>query len=754
MKLLWLAPVAVILACLPVDASGQLSATPAVDTATPPAVAVDPKPTLTPPPPAKRGATEPHALPETIVTATRTARSVKELPNSAAVVSGERLRNELMAPNMPEALREQPGVMLQKTGVGWTSPYIRGFTGFRTLLLVDGIRFNNSTFRDGPNQYWSLVDPWSLERLELVKGPGAVMYGSDAVGGTVNAITRSPQLGEGVEANSWERHVSTLYSSADNSLVGRGEVSGNINNRLGYQVGYTWKDFNDLRAGRGTGLQSHTGYDEWNGDLKLDYLLTPNQKLTFAHLQTTQDDLWRTHRTIYGESWQGTAAGTDLRDSFDEAHQLTYLKYDAVDLGGVVDAIHAALSWQKQQEDETRIKAKTDGAGKVITPYTYPTTEYQGYDVGTLGLNLALESPSPIGRWTYGVEYYRDSVSSYKRTYNRPAGTLKSVDIQGPVADDAAYETTGIFAQDVMPLGERWELTLGGRYDYARADAARVKDPVSGLPVAMSDRWDSFTGQSRLMYSVDEERHWRLFGGVAQSFRAPNLSDMTRYDIARTNELETPSANLEAEHFLTYEMGVKADHARWSGELALFRTEIQNMIVRAPTGNTVGGLREVMKKNAGRGYIQGVELGGEFRATTEWTLFANVTWLDGEVDGYPTSAAVRQREPVSRLMPATVNGGARFEPLCWNKKFFLEASCTVAQKQDEMSAADRADLQRFPPDGTPGYELFNLRAGYQITPDIKIAAALENIFNRNYRIAGSGSNEPGRNLVLGFDAKF
>lgn len=700
--------------------------------------------------PAGDAKTPPEAvrpLDEVVVTATRVETTVKDLPNSATVIPAARITSETLTSRMPDALRGQPGVMLQKTSVGWTSPYIRGFTGFRNLLLVDGIRFNNSTFRDGPNQYWSLVDPYALSRLELVKGPGAVMYGSDAVGGTVNAITREPALGEGVKPNSWERHIWTTYGTADRSFVGRGEVSGNVNNRLGYQVGYTLKDFNDLRAGHGTGLQRHTGYDEQDGDVKLEYLLTKNQKLTLAHMRASQDNLWRAHRTIYGESWEGSTVGTDLQDSFDERYELTCLKYDAVELGGAVDAVHAAVSWQNMWEDETRVK--WDSKTK-----SYPTNEYQGYKVGTLGLSLALESESEFGRWTYGVEHYRDGVSSYKRTYNRPAGTLKSVGIQGPVADEASYGMTGLFVQDVIPLGERWELTLGARYDYARADADKVQDPVTGKKTAMRDHWDAVTGQARLMYALDDQRHWRLFGGVGQSFRAPNLSDMTRYDIARSGELETPSANLKAEHFLTYEAGVKADFNRWSGELALFRTDIQSMIVRAPTGKTVGGLKEVMKKNAGKGYIQGLELGGEFRATDDWTLFGGLTWMDGEVDGYPSTAAVKEREAVSRLMPATVNAGVRYEPLCWNRRFFIELSGTAAVRQDNLSASDRADTQRFPPNGTPGYEVFTLRAGYKITPDIRVTAAVENLMNRDYRIHGSGSNEAGRSLVIGLDAKF
>ena len=82
---------------------------------------------------------------------------------------------------------------------GQGSPYIRGFTGYLNVMMVDGIRLNNSVFRTGPNQYWATIDPLSLSRLEVVKGPGSVLYGTDAIGGAVNAITKSPTTyGEGV----------------------------------------------------------------------------------------------------------------------------------------------------------------------------------------------------------------------------------------------------------------------------------------------------------------------------------------------------------------------------------------------------------------------------------------------------------------------------------------------------------------------------------------------------------------------------
>ena len=94
-----------------------------------------------------------------------------------------------MVRTAPEALRGLPGVLIQKTAPGQSSPFIRGWTAYHNLMLIDGIRVNHAAMRAGPNQYWSTVDPYTMGRLELVRGPHSVLFGSDAVGGTVNVIT-------------------------------------------------------------------------------------------------------------------------------------------------------------------------------------------------------------------------------------------------------------------------------------------------------------------------------------------------------------------------------------------------------------------------------------------------------------------------------------------------------------------------------------------------------------------------------------
>ncbi len=96
-------------------------------------------------------------IPNIIVTATRTEVDALQVPASIQSLSADQMLLELQTRSLPEALRTVPGVMVQKTGHAQGSPYIRGFTGFHNLLLIDGIRVNNAVFRDGPNQYWNMV---------------------------------------------------------------------------------------------------------------------------------------------------------------------------------------------------------------------------------------------------------------------------------------------------------------------------------------------------------------------------------------------------------------------------------------------------------------------------------------------------------------------------------------------------------------------------------------------------------------------
>ena len=123
----------------------------------------------------------------------------------------------------PDAMSMMPGVWMQKTNHGGGSPFIRGLTGYQTLMLVDGIRFNNSTFRSGPNQYVNTIDPMTLQNIEVLRGQGSVQYGSDAIGGVAHFILREPQFSTQNNGVSATGRIYGRYMNHDLEYSGRVE---------------------------------------------------------------------------------------------------------------------------------------------------------------------------------------------------------------------------------------------------------------------------------------------------------------------------------------------------------------------------------------------------------------------------------------------------------------------------------------------------------------------------------------------------
>jgi len=676
-----------------------------------------------------------HDLPAMVVTATRDQRLLKDAPYATGLLPADTLRLDKAARSVPEALENEPSTLIQKTAHGQGSPYIRGFTSQRNLMMIDGVRLNNSVFREGPNQYWNTVDSMSLGRIELVRGPFSALYGSDAIGGTVNAITRGAS---DLRADSdWDRRLNYRYSSAEDSHIARAESIGRMTDSMVLTLGYTFKDFGDLEGGSDVGTQEKTGYDELDWDAKLEYFLSDDAYLVLAHQSVDIDDAWRTHKTIYGIDWGGLSVGKELHRILDQDRDLTYLQYHQYNMDGFAEEFHAGISHHLQSEERDRLR-------------TGNRHDIQGFDVNTLGAFFSLKSPSRIGTLIYGAEYYHDEVDSYKYTLNAD-GSVKKTAIQGPVGDDATYDTLGIYLQDEISLAERLSLILGGRYEYVRADADAVEDPRTGEQVSVSGDWNDVVGSARALYYLNESKSLSVFAGVSQGFRAPNLSDLTRLDSARTDEIETPSPDLDPEDYVSCEVGLKADTEKLSAQLAYYYTSVDGMIVRTPTGRMIDGDYEVTKKNAGDGYIQGVELDASYRFLSDLTAFGNFTWQDGEVDTYPTSEARLATEYISRLMPPTGRVGLRWDIA---DRYWLEGACTIAADADKLSTRDQSDTSRIPPGGTPGYTVCDIRAGWDCSDSLALSVAVENITDEDYRIHGSGLNEAGRNFIVAVEGTF
>jgi hemoglobin/transferrin/lactoferrin receptor protein len=696
-------------------------------------------PETTPAAPAEAYEQKKNELPPLVITATRSGEDPMKVPAQVRTLGQEQLQ-ERQVRTLPEALREIPGVNVQKTANGQGSPFIRGFTGFRNLLLIDGIRFNNSIFREGPNQYWNTIDSYAIDRMELVPGQGSVLYGSDSIGGTLNLFTKGS--GYQNEQPGWFFHGLTSYrgATAEESNILRQELQFGQGGRWGLHLGATLKSFGDVHAA-GIGDQPKTGYDEWAYDARLDIALSDQWTLTAVHQQLRQNDVWRSHATIYGVSWEGTTIGTDLKRAYDQERSLSYLRLAGEDLDGIIDAASLTVSLQSMNEYEHRIRRPADNR-----------QNYSETELTTLGLDLQLQSDTPIGRLTYGVDYYRDRVNSGSKRY-RLNGTFNRNEIQGPVGDDSTYDLFGAYLLDQIDLGERIHLHFGGRYTYADANVGSYDDQSTTRRFdSQGDNWQNFSATGRIMFDMDDKDRHRLFAGVSQGFRSPNLSDLSRLDIARSGELELPSPGLQPEEFITYEIGLKVDTEHFSGNLSYFYTHINEMIIRRATGQVIGGNRVVEKTNGGDGYIHGIEHAGEYRFNTNWKVFGHVTLTEGQVDQFAGNTNVLRPEPASRVVPLMWRGGVRWQST--DRRYWTELVALGQSDLDRLNTGDRRDTDRIPPNGNPGFVWLALRGGCQVTKNLDLTLSLENLLDQEIRYAGSGSNEAGFGAVLGATVKW
>jgi hemoglobin/transferrin/lactoferrin receptor protein len=673
---------------------------------------------------------------ESAVTPLRRELPAFDQPAAVTVLDQGDVRLRRASRSLANVLDGVPSVLVQKTAPLQASPFIRGLTGYYNVLLIDGVRLNHSAMRSGPNQYWSTVDPYTIGSLEVVRGPHSVLYGSDAIGGTVNVRTPSRDCwGCGWGLNG---RLLTRYATAEDAWAQRVEFEGH-SGRLGYWGGVTHRTYGTIESGAGA-LPDTGGIEEFDADLRMDWHLSRQWTATLAFQHVAQRDAPRTEQTVNAVPFQGTAVGSELRRDFDQDRDLAYarLAYE----GGACAPIRrgqVTVSWHRHQENRDRLR-------------TGDRRDFTGFDLGQLGVQVQLESPLRWGSLVYGADWYHDEVDSWK--HNFVAGVPTGSEVQGPLGDDASYDLASVFAEHHLPLG-CWDVYTGVRFTYAAARADRVDnqavagtDPATpGNIIAIENDWTNLVGSVRVVRHLDAQ--WNAYGAVSQGFRAPSLSDLTSLD--STSVVESPAPDLEPEDFLSFELGLKTQQKRLRGSVAAWYTQLENSIVRSPTGVLIDGTPEVRKDNVGDGYAWGLELEAAWEVAPCWTLLATASWMDGEVDQLDTSDNL-VRTPIDRLKPLSWLLGMRYQPC--NGRWWAQAEWLHSEKADKLSLRDETDTRRIPPGGTPGWDVLNLRMGYQLNRKASVSLGLENLLDENYRVHGSGVNEPGFNVVLAAEVGF
>ncbi|WP_035608718.1 TonB-dependent receptor [Haloferula sp. BvORR071] len=679
-------------------------------------------------------APEADALNPMIVTASRTEDEKKDVPYTVTEIDADYIQENTRR-TLPDALQFTPGVLVQKTTVGHGSPYIRGFTGRQNLLMIDGVRVNNSAWRSGPVQYWNTIDPYSIDHFELVRSQGSVLYGSDAIGGTMNVFTKSSDFRDQPDG-AFFTHGQAYYeyrSNGEDSNIGHIESSFGVGGLYGVHLGLSAKDYGDIRDSA-VGLMKNTGYPEQDLDFRLDYALNPQTTLTLVHQQVNQDAISRWHSTLFNPGWQHSGhivqPGTWLARTYDQERSLTYARIEQNnDDNAFIQHWNATVSYQTTRDSEEQYRTKTD-------------RRYQIAELNTVGFDTSFESNMGPGKLVYGVDYYHDSTESegYRR---RAAPPLKYDPATRPLADDSNYELFGAFVQYQYQPVDPFELTGGLRYTYAQAELGRFWDAAAAQDQYGVDRdWDDVVGSLRAIYHFND--CWSVYGGASQAFRAPNLDDLSGNLTARSGLNSTGSADVDPEKYITYEIGTRHLTECTSVNLSAFYTDIDDLIVGVPVAPASA---TTVATNGRDGYVYGVELEGAWRFHPQWTVSGFAAWQDGRTETAAYLGGPIVDEPGSRLLPLTGSVALRWTSL--DEVLWVEGRVLAAGEEDRLSASDRADNQRIPSLGTPGYVVCMVHAGWRVNEHLELTGGVENITNEDYRNHGSGTNEPGTNFIVG-----
>jgi len=673
-------------------------------------------------------------MPEIVVTATR-SELVGDLESAAAtrtdtVSAAARAAGRVSV----DLLRESPGVHVQQTSAGQGAVVLRGLVGNQVLYLVDGIPMNNGTYRDGPGQYLATIDPDAIDRIEIVRGPASVAYGSDAQGGVVNVVTRPHPsvlgfgLGGSVEASTANQGGRVRLSAGYGST------------RWQARLGITLQETGDLRAGGGVNTQVPTGFGAWGGDARVDYVPSAAHRLTLGMQHWRMSDVPR-----YDRYWdfRAPALGPDYDYRFEpQTRQLGYTRYTFHSDAPALRRLAATASLAVQREGVTRQRWTAD---------TLPDTriDYTRDDVYTPGLSVEGESQFPVASrpltLTWGAEGYHDVMNSHGQRLSLVDGSTTPTEREtatGPIPagrypDGATMSRVGVFLEANAPVASWLHLSAGGRWSGSRT-VAEVGTDLGGR---VENEAGALTGQAgavaRLARPVD------LALRIAQGFRAPNLYDLTNVG-AVPGGVVVPNPDLDPEKSLTYEAGLRLHAPSTSGNLVVYRTLIDGFIdrVRATfNGDTLlDGERVFQGTNIGEARLWGIEAEAvqsiaalELRGTLLYT-YGKQTFADGTV------------EPMSKIPPLSGTAEARW----WGprRRWWVAYRLGWATLQDRLSTRDLTDT-RIEQGGTPGYTVHSLIASASVFEPFTLSAGVENLTDELYRTHASGVDAPGRHVWMG-----
>lgn len=637
-----------------------------------------------------------------VVTANRMETDANRIVDAVATLAHAEIVR--IAPmNTPDVLGAVPGVWMQRTNHGGGSPFIRGLTGYHTLLLVDGIRFNNSTFRSGPNQYLSTIDPLLIERVEVLRGQGSVQYGSDGIGGIAQLFFREPTFTSKQLLLKGRLYGKTL--SEDMEYAGRGEVELSTPN-VALLGGISYKNFGDIKAGGDLGVLKSTGYNEHSWDIKAKVKLG-HTMLTMAWQRLVQSDVPLYHQLVsntytrYHFNPQQRNLGYLRLETFSERKFVSSIRY-------TIGHLNSLEEREKQKSGSTILRSERDAVN----------TYHAAVEV--------VSKPSSVWKISSGIEFYRDRIESAAK--DKDLTSKETVEARGLYPDGSICSNLGIFSLHTLDIN-RFNITLGARYNFFEL---KVNDPVFGVT---SITPKALVGNVGIAFAVTN--NFQLLASANSGFRAPNVNDVSSFGVA-DYRYEVPNYKLSSEKSFQYQGGIRVHSEKIKVESFIYQNKLSDLIGNVASSyngqDSLDGLRVYKKENINRARIHGLEFEVNYTPIRWFNAFANTTYTVGN--------NLTRHEPLSRIPPwfTRIGSDVRIKSFTWRTEFL------AATKQDRLSSGDKTD-SRIATGGTPGWGLLNTRLQFAYRY-VTVNTGVQNVFDKDYRIHGSGIDGIGRSFWI------
>lgn len=650
-----------------------------------------------------------YLLEEIIVTATRKEMPVQQLPFSTYGINRSAMQEQGFR-TTPEMLMVDPGIFIQKTNHGGGSPFVRGLTGNQALIMIDGIRFNNATFRFGPNQYMNTIDAYTLNKIEVVKGSGSVQYGSDALGGVIQVLTKDPEFGK----DKISGKILLRGMSQDMEYTGRTELMYSAE-KFAVTGGLTLRKFGDLYGGDTTGKQSPSGYNEFDYDFKLKWQISDKIILTGVHQKVKQTNVPLYHR-VRLENF--------AYYFFDpQERQMSYLKTDINLNSKVVKNVRFILSHQKS--NELRSYYRNGNANRFK----------EQDEVNTTGITADINTQfSKHWSANSGIEYYFDKVNSLKEQETVQTGN--SILQRGLYPDAATSINFSLYSLHHLQFN-KVRIEAGLRYNtlgITIPDTSTSQLKLGTITVSPS----SFVFNAGLSYELNAKS--QLYLSSSSGYRAPNIDDLGTLGLVDFR-YEIPAYNLKPEKSNHTEIGYRFANQKVKMNFSLFYMHLSNLITRVQIpGQQIGGYNVYTKENSQESFIRGAEFSTSLMLNKYFSIHTGMAYAYGQ--------NTSRSEPMRRIPP--VNG--KFQIQYRRGNFFTSIDQFFAGKQSRLAQGDKDD-NRIPLGGTPGWHIINISSGYTQTSHT-IRLGLMNLANTDYRTHGSGINNTGRSVWLSYEINF